>query len=209
VDNSHPDGGYLKTFGTAEGRERFLKWVKWCHVQKDVQLGELPKDIKPLFDKQITALSASSATSTANQITAQLQDETKLFVDMQYLEGEGIQRRELKEIGRAVDGYLLTPRGKHQFSLYLGKKQHKLGRSDWVITKDGKSWDDIKQLMADLFEQMGIDTNDKPKVKAWLEQLVWRETEDWGWSLSNSTLTPLGTAARHLAVVGNQPTYPW
>jgi hypothetical protein len=200
VDNSHPDGGYLKTFGTAEGRERFLKWVKWCYVQKDVLLGVIPEDIKPLFDKQIKALSASSATSTANQLTALLQDETKLFVNRQYLEDVGIQKRDLAQVGKAVDGYLLTPRGQHQFTLYLGGKQHKLGRSDWVITKDSKSWGDVKAMIADLFAQTGIDTNNKASVKDWLQTLMWQEDDSKGWQVIDPTCR-----RSHLSVVG-QPT---
>jgi hypothetical protein len=201
VDYSHPDGGYLKTFGTAAGRERFWKWVKWCYVQREVLLGVIPEDIKPLFNKQIKALSASSATSTANQLTALLQDETKLFVNRQYLEGVGIQKRDLAQVGKAVEGYLLTPRGQHQFTLYLGGKQHKAGRSEWVITKDGKSWGDVKALIADLFEQTGIDTNNQPEVKLWLQQLMWQEDDKGGWRLVNSTYR----RPHHLSVVG-QPT---
>jgi len=201
VDNSHPDGGYLKAFGTAEGRERILKWVKWCHVQEDVQLGVIPKDIEPLFNKQIQALSASSATSSVNQLTAQLQDETKLFVNRQYLDDVGIKMQELERAGRAVEDYMLTNRGKNQFTFYLGGKQHKAGRSEWVITKDGKSWEDVKQLLSDMFEHTGIDTNNKPLVKMWLDQLVWREDDKGVWRLVNST-----HRGSHLSVVGNQPT---
>jgi len=202
TDLEHPNGGYLKTFGTDEGLERFWKFVKWANTQRDVMLGAIPEDIKPLFNRQIKALSASSATSTVNQITAQLQDETKLFVNRQYLEGVGIQKRELERAGRALEDCLLTNRGKHQFTFYLGGKQHKAGRSDWVITKDSKSWGDVKAMIADLFEQTGIDTNNQPEVKRWLQQLVWQEDDSKGWQVIDPTCR-----RPHLSVVG-QPTNP-
>jgi hypothetical protein len=201
TDLEHPNGGYLKTFGTAEGLERFWKFVKWADTQRDVMLGDIPEDVKPLFNRLITALSASSATSSVNQLIAQLQDETRLFVNKQYLEQHlGIQKRDLERAGRALEGYLLTPRGQHQFTLYLGGKQHKLGRSDWVITKDSKSWGDVKAMIADLFAQTGIDTNNKASVKDWLQTLMWQEDDSKGWQVIDPTCR-----RPHLSVVG-QPT---
>jgi hypothetical protein len=137
-----------------------------------------------------------------NQITAQLQDETKLFVNWQYLDDVGIKKQELERAGRAVDDYMLTNRGKHQFTLYLKGKQHKAGRSDWIVTKDGRSWDDIKGLIVGLFEHTGIDTNDKTSVKLWLQQLVWQEDDSKGWQLIDPAYRK-----PHLSVVG-QPANP-
>lgn len=201
ADKQHINGGFLKLSGDKETKKRWWQWVKWCHEQRDVIHGVIAPDVQESFDKSITAMAAQSATSTTSRVRGKLLDETKLIVSEEHLEGVGVDMKDLNTGGKAFKDCLIMRNGNEPLSLYLSGKQHKLSRSESVITRDGMSWKDVKDCIATLFEQTGIDTDNKSLVRIWLGQLVWQGDDDGGWSLSDSSYR-----RPPLSVVVSQPT---
>ncbi len=201
TDKQHLNGGFLKLSGDEETKKRWWRWVKWCHEQRDVIHGVIALDVQESFNKSIKALAAQSATSTTSRVRGKLLDETKLIVSEKHLEGVGVDMKDLNTGGKAYKDCLIMRNGNEPLSLYLSGKQHKLSRSESVITRDGNNWNQVKSNIADLFEDTALDTNNKASVKEWLDQLVWQEAEDGDWRLVNSTYK----RSQRLSVVG-QPT---